>query len=147
MNAPVKSFLILLFISFLYSCKPNMMISHGSSFGRCQGFCNKELQLFAKKTRFKTWENSDAKITNSLEVANMGTDFNKIISQLDLTNFKKLKSTYGCPDCADGGAEWIAVKTRRSTKRVTFEYGNPPGELKALNEQLRAIQQHYDKSK
>lgn len=98
-----------------------------------------------KKTKFSTWENGEAGIKNVLEVATLGTDFDKITSQIDQESFKKLKSTYGCPDCADGGAEWVEIKVGMNTKRVTFEYGNPPEELKVLNEQLRAIQQQYDK--
>jgi hypothetical protein len=151
MNPIVKTFfktsLLFILIAMLSGCKSGMVISHGSSFGHCRGFCNKELKLMEKKTNFSTWENGGAGVKNVLEVATIGTDFNKIASQIDEETFKKLKSTYGCPDCADGGAEWIEIKAGMKTKRVTFEYGNPPEELKALNEQLRLIQQQYDKSK
>nr|WP_068890425.1 hypothetical protein [Pedobacter panaciterrae] len=100
-----------------------------------------------KKTRFSTWENGGAGVKNVLEVTTLGSDFDKISSQIDEESFKNLKSTYGCPDCADGGAEWIEIKIGSNTKRVTFEYGNPPEELKPLNDHLRSIQQQYDKSK
>ena len=37
-----------------------------------------------------------------------------------------LERVYGCPDCADGGAEWIAVEAEERSHRVTFERSDPP---------------------
>lgn len=147
MKALIKPSFIIILIAILYSCKSGMVISHGTSFGHCRGFCNKELKLTEKGTKFSTWENGNAKVTNTLEVTNQGDDFKKVAVLLNAKSFKKLETRYGCPDCADGGSEWIEVKEGLSTKRVTFEYGNPPEELKAINDQLRAIQSQYDKSK
>jgi hypothetical protein len=147
MKTLINSSLLIFLIAILSACKSGTVISHGTSFGHCRGFCNKELKLTQKGTKFSSWENGDAPVTKTLEVTNEGTDFNKVALLLKAEVFKKLELRYGCPDCADGGSEWIEVKEGLNTKRVTFEYGNPPKELKALNDQLRAIQAQYDKSK
>ena len=34
-------------------------------------------------------------------------DWNGILNEINLKEFYSLKDFYGCPDCADGGAEWI----------------------------------------
>lgn len=50
---------------------------------------------------------------------------------MNLNDFFKLSETIGCPDCADGGAEWVEVEYVSGKKhRVTFEYMKEPDELK-----------------
>jgi hypothetical protein len=57
----------------------------------------------------------------------------------DKIDFKELQATYGCPDCADGGAESITYQNGAVSKTVVFEFGNPPDELRPLADTLRAI--------
>jgi hypothetical protein len=53
--------------------------------------------------------------------------------------FTKQPDRIGCPDCADGGAEYIELQTGDQKHRVTFEYGSGtiPG-FEPLVEALRA---------
>ena len=44
-----------------------------------------------------------------------------------------------CPDCADGGAEWVELGFENKVKRVTFEYMKEPEELKTLIPSLREL--------
>jgi hypothetical protein len=44
----------------------------------------------------------------------------------------QLDSIFGCPDCADGGAEWIEINTIDKKHKITFEFGKEPEELKSL---------------
>lgn len=147
MKTLIKSSVLIFLVALLSACKSGMVISHGSSFGHCRGFCNKELKLTEKGVKFSAWENGNAPVTKTLEVTDRGTDFKRVAGLLNAEVFKKLELRYGCPDCADGGSEWIEVKDGLNTKRILFEYGNPPEELKALNDQLRSIQAFYDKTK
>ena len=65
------------------------------------------------------------------------------------TDFQKLPNTIGCPDCADGGAEWIEVNKashfdcqtprRLFSKKVTFEYGKPLPANNTFAEKLREL--------
>lgn len=57
------------------------------------------------------------------------------------STFDQLSETYGCPDCADGGAEWVEVERSRMGRRVTFEFGKPPERIGALVSSLRAVRQ------
>ena len=49
----------------------------------------------------------------------------------------------GCPDCADGGAEWISFKLDGKMKEVTYEYGKAPDALKDLVLKLKEIKDGF----
>ncbi|CAF1300655.1 unnamed protein product [Rotaria sordida] len=51
------------------------------------------------------------------------SQWEQLISLLDLETFTALADRIGCPGCADGGIEWIQVDWADATKRVTFESG------------------------
>ena len=43
-----------------------------------------------------------------------------------------LKEIIGCPDCLDGGAEWIEVSCDGKAHRVEFDYHAPPSAISHL---------------
>ncbi|CAF1249772.1 unnamed protein product [Rotaria sordida] len=49
--------------------------------------------------------------------------WNELINLINDKSFQSLNDTEGCPDCADGGAEWIEIQWTNQKKRVTFENG------------------------
>jgi hypothetical protein len=46
---------------------------------------------------------------------------------------------FGCPDCADAGAESVEVFGLDWSKRVTFDHGAPMPELQPLLGRVRAL--------
>jgi hypothetical protein len=50
-----------------------------------------------------------------------------------------LQETYGCPDCADGGASFLALLRDSDSHRSEYEYGNPPAELAAIDAFLKEV--------
>ncbi|MEQ8470656.1 MAG: hypothetical protein RIC35_05700 [Marinoscillum sp.] len=98
-------------------------IFYGTSFGECSGYCitetrinDRAIQVIAKK-----WFNND----KDQQVANgqlTDEQHSSILSGIDAEKFADLPETIGCPDCADGGAEWLELKVDGELKRVTFEY-------------------------
>ena len=62
-----------------------------------------------------------------------------IKGQLDMKAFLELDEIIGCPDCNDGGREWVEVGDGLIQKRVTFESPEPPEELTNLLTLLRPI--------
>lgn len=55
----------------------------------------------------------------------------------------ELDSIYGCPDCADGGAEWIEIQDDQQIKKVTFEYGDTLAPIENLMLELRDLREAY----
>ena len=49
-----------------------------------------------------------------------------LMQQFDYATFDGLNAVLGCPDCADGGAEYLELVRDGKSDRVTFEYGNEP---------------------
>jgi hypothetical protein len=61
-----------------------------------------------------------------------------IQKMINIEDFFKLNEIYGCPDCADGGTEWIEIITAdKKTKKVTFEFGKNVPEIEKLINLLR----------
>lgn len=53
--------------------------------------------------------------------------------------FFELPEVIGCPDCEDGGAEWVEMKLQNGDKhKVYFEYLREPDVLKKLLAKLRS---------
>ncbi len=62
---------------------------------------------------------------------------------VDLNDFFSLPEIIGCPDCADGGAEWLEIEDFSGKKyKVTFEHGNTPLEIKNA---IAALREQYEK--
>lgn len=98
-------------------------IKTGTSFGECVGYCKAELAINSKRIVFtkNSWDPSYPEIKKERPI--LSDKWSSLIDILDLEKFLLLPETIGCPDCADGGAEWIEIFDGSTTKRVTFEYG------------------------
>ncbi len=45
---------------------------------------------------------------------------NSVVKSIDYESFKKLNEIVGCPDCADGGAEWVEIMKGDSEAQSDF---------------------------
>jgi hypothetical protein len=141
--------------SIFPSPEETLSIKTGTSFGHCGGYCTQEFVITRDKIIY-------TQIANP--IGGGGTKPLPLIKQeipikpekwADLMrvnayrDFQKLPNTIGCPDCADGGAEWIEVNKvgysdcetpkRFYSKKVTFEYGKPLPSNNAFAEKLRQL--------
>ena len=126
-------------------------IKSGQSFGFCVGKCHAEMtikgqnvEFLVKERNFETGvlENKEY-IYKELFTAEKLEAIKKI---LNTEEFFKLEEVYGCPDCADGGSEWIEIITPDDkSKKVTFEYGKTVPEIEKLINLLRKEREalHY----
>ncbi len=120
-------------------------IEWGSSFGECSGYCVSKLTVTQSTTTLDLISHSDKNKYPSIHKVNT-TDkimWEKIISQVNLKNIQKLPDSIGCPDCGDGGAEYVIVTKQGQSKRVEYEYGSAPQELKQLADELRQLEIFY----
>jgi len=141
----IKILSIFLFFSFLFTTciedNDNNLISeirYGTSFGMCVGHCKNELTMTQKTSTYRCsgWTEDVTPVTKT-----EGTNsqiWDSINSGFNLDTFLDLPEVIGCPDCADGGAEWLeVVLSNGETHKVTFEYFNEPEFLKEKIEILR----------
>lgn len=109
-------------------------ILHGTSYGHCRGYCIKE-ELYTADKLVYTQYNRDSANFPKKEVVNTYTaeELNALFASIDPEKWKSLPETIGCPDCADGGAEYIEIRTKNATKRVMFDaHSDPEGLAEAL---------------
>lgn len=66
-----------------------------------------------------------------------------ITGAVDLDKFFAMDEIIGCPDCADGGAEWIEIETEDDLHRVTYDYNSPPQSLQALAKKLDEVKSSF----
>lgn len=112
-------------------------IRFGTSFGKCSGYCIQEISFkdgIAEKTLTPHRDKSLKPTKCSLEY----TNFNVLAARINVGVFNELEEVIGCPDCDDGGAEWVQIFTSDGIrKKVTYSYDNEPVALKLYIDELR----------
>jgi len=135
----------LLFLFIFSSCTYNddfheiIQLRYGTSFGMCVGYCKNEMALKSGLITYKKegWNESFQSAVCSETLTN-GT-WNSIVEFNHLDAFFELPEVIGCPDCADGGAEWLEIELVNGEKHeVYFEYLREPDLLKKLLPKLRS---------
>lgn len=117
----------------------SLVVRSGTSFGECLGYCVTELELRGgRAVLIQRGQPSSEFPDRMLERPLPDSVAVAVDGRLDLAWFFTLDPVFGCPDCADGGAEWIEVEDAGSARRVTFEYRAPPDGLQDLARILRA---------
>ncbi|WP_449439265.1 hypothetical protein [Pedobacter steynii] len=138
----VMLFCLMAVAAVFSSCKKTdgnkLKVSYGTSFGMCVGYCNNQLFISSGKLEYKRYENKPNAVPKVCTGTISEADWSKLADSIDLSVFNQLKEVYGCPDCADGGAEWVEIEYGDKKHKVTFEYGREPNEMKPYISALRA---------
>jgi hypothetical protein len=122
-------------------------LNYGNSFGMCVGYCifvaelNPEMITYTRKGGGSGVNLPQKNCT--IEITTV--QWENIINALDTEEFLKLPAVIGCPDCADGGAEWLQITTPEGLRhRVTFEYGKYPDPVKAIMAELTQLKEQSE---
>jgi hypothetical protein len=113
----------------LFKSKAKFTILAGQSFGFCIGPCyqtitingdNSYIEFYVKYVDSKGLHDISKEETfaDQLELK----EWEAILKEVDFKSFRKLEKVYGCPDCADGGSEFIEIEKKGEVHRVIFEY-------------------------
>ncbi len=114
-------------------------ITHGTNFGHCRGYCRKEVIFSEEQVQYIESSVDSGKNPDKKEqFAYTEAQWKSLSTKVNLESFEKLEESYGCPDCADGGSEYIEIKTLKGTKRVTIEFNKEAPQLEPLLTELRA---------
>lgn len=126
----------------------DFVVNYGTSFGMCVGPCRKEMNVVNNTVSFTVFytEGRGAiggtpKTYTELLDASFGSS---LVKSIDYESFKKLNEIIGCPDCADGGAEWVEILKNDSKHKVTFEFGKAPKEIESLVTILREKKVYFE---
>lgn len=117
-------------------------VSSGQSFGMCMGRCYNELIVENNTVTLKQIERKERGGEQKTMEYHENSRFHQIKADLNdfpKKKFLKLDEVYGCPDCADGGTEWLEVRfSDGSSKRVIFNYGSTVTGFEEVISALRA---------
>ncbi len=121
-------------------------IGYGTSFGECLGYCIRSIEITGLDVEFDA---SGMTVTDKLPDINISgeifiEDWENLINKIDFLVFRNLEEVMGCPDCNDGGAEWIEITTSELSHKVTFEYYNEPEEIQNYIDNLRNLMEQYE---
>ena len=121
-------------------------IEYGTSFGQCLGYCNRNIIISGTEVQFQasgqtiTGNLPDLTIPGEITVK----EWESLVKTINLLIFRNMEEVIGCPDCADGGAEWIEITTDEISHKIVFEFDNAPEEVENLIEELREILEQYE---
>ncbi|MDG1889924.1 MAG: beta-propeller domain-containing protein [Verrucomicrobiota bacterium] len=118
-------------------------ISTGSSFGECLGYCETSLHVEPNRLTFQA-RAPDQSLPTFRQSDYGNSDWNRLIPLIDWKAFLEISEKIGCPDCADGGAEWIEISVPGRTHRVTFEYGASVKEMGPILKSLRLLRSGFE---
>lgn len=150
LNSKLMKLLLLVSLSasILFGCNTTKPVSsgdqvisvtHGTNFGHCRGYCRKEMVFTESQTEYiESSVDSEKNPAKVKSFKNTSAGWKSITDKINWEKFNNLQESYGCPDCADGGSEYIEIKTASGTKRVTIEFGEDLVELEPLLTELRS---------
>lgn len=118
-------------------------VSYGSSFGMCVGYCKNELTITRTKMTYSKIQHSPKPDTKTCTLPITPEEVEAIKRLLNSEKIAALPEVIGCPDCADGGAEWVAINADGKKYKITFDYGKPPKELAAAVAKLKILKESF----
>ncbi|MBA2669036.1 MAG: hypothetical protein H0U67_01530 [Gemmatimonadetes bacterium] len=119
----------------------DVLLRSGTSFGMCSGYCIFELVVrdgSATYTRTSRTPSQYPRMTQTVSLSE--AEFESLRTAASSPSFRELQSVYGCPDCADGGAEWLAI----DGWVVTLEYGADLEPIRPLLHEVRALRARFE---
>jgi hypothetical protein len=156
MKNTFKILIIVISIQLLFSCdaEDNILtydseivsIEYGTSFGQCIGYCSRNIEITGTDIIFNasgqtvTGKLPEIVITDVISIE----DWEELVNTIDVLIFRNMEEVIGCPDCADGGAEWIEITTDELNHKIVFEYNNEPEELETYIEELRELLEQFE---
>lgn len=122
-----------------------LTIRTGTSFGMCVGYCVKEYVLNGTAVDLTMLSRNKAQASpKSCQKTIDQPTWDSLKTLADLDAFSKQPERLGCPDCADGGAEYIELQRGDQKHRVTFEYGQTIPGFESLVDALRSQRKAFD---
>jgi hypothetical protein len=132
-------------VKFIPEEDVSTIIRSGTSFGFCAGYCINELTIIGTEVDFIAigWPPQTRIPDRLLEGTITESEYQALLDAIDMQVLFELDDIIGCPDCADGGAEWIEVTNNEGVRKVTFEYNADIPEIRPLLEQVRVIRERF----
>ena len=131
-------------VDLILNPQTSIQINSGTSYGECWGYCVFELELDNSNALFTASGWGWYEFPDLLLEDNLSQEmWQQIIELIDFEYFQSLDDVYGCPDCADGGAEFIEIIYDGVAKQVTFDAYTEIDGIQELTILLRDLRAEY----
>lgn len=122
----------------------DVTVTTGTSFGMCIGYCSRTVAIDSERIRIteRSWD-PDRNPARTREESITAGEWAEIAQLASESDIPEGNLVMGCPDCADGGAEFVEVQVRGRSHKLTFEYGRPVPRADALVAKLRAVRSRF----
>ena len=133
-------------VDLILNPQTSIQINSGTSYGECWGYCVFELELDNSNALFtaSSWGSWYDEFLDLLLEDNLSQEeWQQLVALIDFEYFQSLDDVYGCPDCADGGAEFIEIVYDGVAKQVTFEAYTEIDGIQAFTILLRDLRADY----
>lgn len=126
-----------------------LTIRTGTSFGMCVGYCQHDYvfngtSVTLTQNGTRTQAQAPAK---TCQTTLSPADWNALKALANFDTFRTKPATLGCPDCADGGAEYIELQTGDRKHRVMFEFNKTIPGFEPLVSALRQKREAFKECK
>jgi len=119
---------------------PIEKIKFQNSFGACLGFCTHFIEIEDQRLVFSSTDRLSELEQITCERDLTDEEWEELQNDIDIDQFLTLDDVFGCPDCADGGASFVEIELANGeTKKVTFEFKNPPSIIEEYAEMLQTL--------
>ena len=131
-------------VDLILNPQTSIQINSGTSYGECWGYCVFELQIDNSNALFTASGWGWYEFPDLLLEDNLSQEmWQQVIELIDFEYFQSLDDVYGCPDCADGGAEFIEIIYDGVAKQVTFDAYTEIDGIQELTILLRDLRDEY----
>ena len=121
-----------------------LTIRSGTSFGECTGYCWHEIEISHRQVRYTEHSFEDSFRQRNLQGLISEEEWKELERLTLASQINEGDEVIGCPDCADGGAEWIEIEFEGKRRRkLTFAYGVYPTTVAQLGERLKYFRETY----
>jgi hypothetical protein len=117
----------------------------GTSFGMCGGYCVTELRIDTLGVTFTETSQVQDLPARTRTLPLSASDWDRLEEAVDTAAIRTLEGVHGCPDCADGGAEWIQLSPAGDTVRVAFEFGDTIEGIEPLQTVIRELRSRFER--
>ena len=126
----------------------SLVVRNGTSYGECAGYCKQELTIDGTQAVLVRQDLRDPQNNPDITVTVTITqgEWSALVKRIDDEAIAKLPDVLGCPDCADGGAEWIVVERNGQRHSVMFEAGMRIEPIAELLDAVRVIRRQLNES-
>lgn len=115
------------------------LVRAGWSFGFCIGGCVGEVELAGAEIRYVISDHQTDEVYLDTTALLTEPGQRELTSALAELQDVSLDERYGCPDCTDGGASSVTLSRDGQVSTHTYEFGNPPPVLTALDTLIAEI--------